>query len=105
VGLREEGVKEGTGIGKKITASLELVLQERPANALARGGVGTESAWKEAISRGMKRAMWLELEYLVKLKSSLSGGTYAAFRKVTGVAYYLHRAKENWLYNNRSNTL
>jgi hypothetical protein len=52
----------------------------------------------------MKRAMRLELEYLVQLKSSLSGDTYAAFRKVTGVAYYLHRAKENWIYN-RSNTL
>jgi hypothetical protein len=26
LGRREEGVKEGTGIGKKITASLELVL-------------------------------------------------------------------------------
>jgi hypothetical protein len=49
-------VKEGTGIGKQITASLELVLQGRSANALARGGVGTESAWKETISQGMKRA-------------------------------------------------
>jgi hypothetical protein len=56
-------VKEGTGIGKQITASLKLVLQERLANVLARGGVGTESAWKEAISQGMKRAMRLELEY------------------------------------------
>ena len=72
LGRREEGVKEGTSIGKKITASQELVLQ------LARGGVGTESAWKEAIAQGMKRAMRLELEYLVQLKSSLSGDTYAA---------------------------
>jgi hypothetical protein len=98
--------KEGTGIGKKITASLELVLQGRSANALARGGVGTESAWKEAIAiaLGMKRAMRRELEYLVQLKNSLSGVTYAAFRKVTGVAYYLHRAKGIGRYS-RSNTL
>ena len=41
LGRRDEGVKEGTGIGKKITASLELVLQGRSANALARGGVVT----------------------------------------------------------------
>ena len=52
----------------------------------------------------MKRAMRLELEYLVQLKSSLSGDTYAAFRRVTGVAYYLHRAKEIGRYC-RSNTL
>jgi hypothetical protein len=84
LGRRDEGVKEGTGIGKKIIASVELVLQGRSANTLARGGVGTESAWKEAIALGMKRAMRLELEYLVHLKSSLSGVTYAAFRKVTG---------------------
>jgi hypothetical protein len=75
-GRREVGVKEGTGIGKKITASLELVLQGRSANALARGGVGTESAWKKAISQGIKRAMRLELEYLVQLKSSLFIGGY-----------------------------
>ena len=81
LGRRDEGVREGTGIGKKITASLELVLQGRSANALARGGVGTESARKEAIALGMKRAMRLELGYLVQLKSSLSGVTYAAFRK------------------------
>jgi hypothetical protein len=52
----------------------------------------------------MARTMRLELEYLVKLKSSLSGDTYAAFRRVTGVAYYLHRAKGIGRYS-RSNTL
>ena len=104
LGRRDEGVKEGTGIGKKITASLELVLQGRSANALVRGGVMTEAWWKDAIAHGMKRAMRLELEYLVQLKSSLSGDTYAAFRRVTGVAYYLHRAKEIGCYC-RSNTL
>ena len=104
LGRRDEGVKEGTGIGKKITASLELVLQGRSANALERGGVMTEAVWKDAIAHGMKRAMRLELEYLVQLKSSLSGDTYAAFRRVTGVAYYLHRAKEIGRYS-RSNTL
>jgi hypothetical protein len=105
-GRRDEGVMEGTGMGKKMTASLELVLQARSADhALARGGAVTKSAWKEAISHGMKRAMRLELEYLVQSKSSLSGDTYAAFRKGTGMAYYLHRAKEIGFYNYRSNTL
>jgi hypothetical protein len=41
---------------------------------------------------------------LVQLKSSFSGDTYAAFRKVVGVAYYLHRAKEIGRFS-RDNTL
>jgi hypothetical protein len=40
----------------------------------------------------------------VHLKSSLSGDTYTAFRKVTGVAYYLHRANEIGRFS-RDNTL